>query len=150
MPERGAATPGLYLAFDFGLKRTGVAVGQVVTGSARAPTTLACNHGQPDWPAVQALLDEWRPAGLVVGIPRHMDGTEQPMTAAAERFARRLEGRFGLPVHRTEEQLSSYAAEQELTAAGRGGRRLQDRKQEIDRMAARIILESWFAEGGGA
>jgi putative Holliday junction resolvase len=142
MPE-GAPPPGTYLGFDFGLRRTGVAVGESLTGAARPLVTLACRHGQPDWAEVERLLGEWQPKGLVVGIPWRDEG-EASTAEAAERFARRLEGRFRLPVHRINEYLSSYAAERELGARGRGGRKLQRGKQEIDRVAAAMILETWL------
>lgn len=137
---------GTYLGFDFGLRRIGVAVGESITGSARPLETLAARDGQPDWSRIEALLRTWRPVALIVGIPRRLDGTASDMTPPAERFARRLHGRFGLPVHTVEEQLSSYAAEQALTERGRGGGRLERQKEEIDRLAAAIILETWFGE----
>lgn len=141
-----AAGAGTYLGFDFGQRRIGVAVGETITGSARPLITLAAREGQPDWTQVQALLQDWRPAALVVGIPRHADGSEARITAPAERFARRLHGRFGLPVHTIDEQLSSHAAERELAARGRGGRHLAQQPETVDRLAAAIILETWLAE----
>lgn len=137
-----ARPAGTVLAFDFGLKRIGVAVGESLTGSARPLTTLACRQGVPDWSAVAALLEEWHPVRLVVGLPKRTDGTESDLTRAARRFGNRLAGRFGLPVSTTEEQLSSVEAERVL--AERGGRRRD--KGEVDRLAAAIILESYFAE----
>ena len=127
------------LGFDYGQKRTGVAVGQTLTGTARALTTLNSRNGKPDWPGIEALLEEWQPDALVVGVPVHMDGTEQPMTEAARKFARQLQGRFNLPVHEAEERLSSDAAEAELGHA--------HDKAAIDREAARIILEDWLGNG---
>ncbi|SRR5690606_38051041 len=143
------ATGGsVYLGFDFGLRRIGVAVGQPLTGTARPLTTLPARDGQPDWDQVSALLEEWQPAALIVGLPRHRDGTASTVTAPAERFARRLHGRFGLPVHTIDEHLSSHAAERELSARGRGGRRLERDKDHVDRLAAALILETWLAEQG--
>lgn len=136
----------VYLGFDFGLRRIGVAVGQALTGAARPLQTLACTDGQPEWPRIEALIKEWQPAALIVGVPRHADGADSPLTAAAERFGRRLEGRFKLPVHRIDEALSSHAAERQLAQRGRGGRRLAKHKQEIDSLAAAVILETWLAE----
>lgn len=141
-----ASGAGTFLGFDFGLRRIGVAVGESVTGSARPLQTLPARDGQPDWERVQALLQDWRPHALVVGIPRHADGSAATVTAPAERFARRLQGRFGLPVHTIDEHLSSHAAEQALAERGRGGARLARRPEAVDSLAAAIILETWFAE----
>jgi len=124
------------LGFDFGEKRTGVAVGQSLTGTATALTTLNSQRNKPDWSGIEALIKEWQPNALVVGVPVHMDGTEQPMTVAARKFARQLEGRFHLPVHEAEERLSSVEAEESL------GNNAD--KADIDREAARIILQSWL------
>ena len=130
--------PQTLLGFDFGEKRTGVAVGQSLTATATALTTLTSRNNKPDWSGIETLIKEWQPNALVVGIPVHMDGKEQPMTDAARKFSRQLAGRFNLPVHEAEERLSSAEAEQTLgnNAA----------KEEIDREAARIILQSWLAE----
>lgn len=136
----------VYLGFDFGLRRIGVAVGETVTGGARPLATLPARDGQPDWRRLEALIDAWRPAGLVVGVPRHADGADAAVTAPAERFARRLHGRFGLPVHTVDEQLSSHAAEKILAGRGRGGHRPADGKEQVDRLAAAVILETWLAE----
>ena len=130
------ASPQTLLGFDFGEKRTGVAVGQSLTGTATALTTLNSLRNKPDWPSIEALIKEWQPNALVVGIPVHMDGTEQAMTLAARKFARQLEGRFQLPVHEAEERLSSVEAEEALGA--------NPDKADIDREAARIILQSWL------
>lgn len=133
---------GTILAFDFGMRRIGVAVGETLTGSARPLTTLHCRDGAPDWSRVAELLAQWRPVRLVVGLPRRLDGEDSDLTRAAQRFANRLAGRFELPVNTTEEQLSSVEAERIL--AERGGRRRD--KSEVDRLAAAIILESYFSE----
>lgn len=139
---------GTYLGFDFGMRRIGVAVGESITGSARPLTTLPAQDGQPDWARIEALLRDWRPSALVVGLPRRLDGSASDITPLAERFARRLHGRFNLPVHTIDEQLSSHAAEQALGERGRGGRKLAQRrgKAEVDQLAAAIILETWFTE----
>lgn len=139
---------GTYLGFDFGMRRIGVAVGESITGSARPLTTLPAQDGQPDWTRLEALLQEWQPVALVVGLPRRLDGSDTDIGARAARFSRRLNGRFNLPVHTIDEQLSSHAAEQALAERGRGGSRLARRagKADVDRLAAAIILETWFAE----
>ncbi len=131
------SAPKTLLGFDYGEKRTGVAVGQSLTATATALTTLNSHRNKPDWSGIEALIKEWRPNALVVGIPVHMDGKEQAMTLAARKFARQLEGRFQLPVHEAEERLSSVEAEQFL---GNNAN-----KADIDREAARIILQSWLS-----
>lgn len=108
----------------------------MITGTARALATVGYAGGRPDWKAIEALLGEWRPDALVVGVPRHLDGTHQPMTDAAERFCRQLEGRFGLTVYRADERLTSAAAAE-----------LDDGGQSLDARAARVILESWMSTG---
>jgi putative Holliday junction resolvase len=129
------------LSFDFGKKRIGVATGQTITQSANQLLTLSAKKGNPDWEAIETLIREWQPGALVVGIPYHMDGSEQPMTLAAERFCRQLEGRFHLPVHRAEERLSSVQAESLLKEQG-------DSSSKTDAVAAQIILESWLQQKG--
>ena len=129
------------LGFDFGKKRIGVATGQTITQSANPLITLSAKQGAPDWEAIETLIQEWKPNALVVGIPYHMDGSEQPMTLAAERFCRQLEGRFNLPVHHADERLSSVQAESLLKEQG-------DSSSKIDAVAAQVILESWLQQKG--
>lgn len=135
-----AAPPQTLLGFDFGTRRIGVAVGQRITGTARALATLNARDGQPDWAQVEQLVATWRPDALVVGLPLHLDGTRSDVTAAAERFARRLHGRFRLPVHLQDERLSSFAAEETLSGARKRG--------DLDAEAARIILQDWLDSQG--
>lgn len=146
MPE---AATGSYLGFDVGSKRIGVAVGESITGHARPLSCLAASNATPDWTAVAKLIDEWQPVGLVVGLPRHDDGSASEMTRSAERFARRLEGRFGLPVHTIDERLSSREADERLAARGKHNKHSR-RDGERDSVAASVILETWFmAQGPG-
>lgn len=134
-----------YLAFDFGLKRIGVAVGDAITGSARPLPTLPTTAGL-DWRQVQALVADWRPQALVVGLPLDDDGTEQAMTTAARRFAQELGERTRLPVHLADERFSSRAADDALRDARRSGRMTRRvRKGDRDGEAARVILEQWLA-----
>jgi putative Holliday junction resolvase len=128
------------LGFDYGRLRTGIAVGQTLTGTASALVTLKSRNNKPDWDGIDKLVKEWQPDGLVVGVPVHMDGTEQEMTAAARKFGRQLKARYNLPVYEADERLSSAEAEQNLG----GG---QD-KAAIDREAARLILQAWLDEQG--
>jgi putative Holliday junction resolvase len=127
------------LGFDFGTKRIGVAVGQVITGTAQPLTTLASRNMQPDWEKITQLIEQWKPDALVVGIPLHMDGSEQELTHLAKRFGNRLSGRYNLPVYPIDERLSSYEAEQELTQTN--GSFVSS---DIDRISAKLILQSWL------
>ena len=123
------------LGFDFGDKRIGVAVGQTLTGTASALTTLAMQQQKPDWGGITRLIREWQPAALVVGIPLTMTGETQPLTDRAKAFARKLEGRYHLPVYGVDERLSSRAARDNLRST-----------YAVDAEAARIILETWLSE----
>jgi putative Holliday junction resolvase len=133
-------SPLTVLGFDFGTRRIGVAVGQALTGTATPLTTLLSRDQRPDWPRIEALIAEWRPSTLVVGVPHTADGRDSELTRAAQRFARRLHGRFGLPVDTVDERLSSLEATRHL------GRRARE-PEAVDREAARIIVETWLAEG---
>jgi len=129
--------PVTLLCFDYGEKRIGVAVGQTLTGTTSALSTLAARAGVPDWNAVAALLAEWDPDALVLGLPLNMDGTEQPLTARVRRFARRLSQHHPLPLYFADERLSTREARgREGAAPPREGR---------DALAAQIILEGWMA-----
>lgn len=134
------------IAFDFGTKSIGVAIGQEVTGTARALTAFKAQDGTPDWQQVEKLLKEWQPNLVVVALPLNMDGTEQPLTARARRFANRLHGRFGVQVALQDERLSTVEARANLF--DRGGYRALD-KGSVDAASAVIILESWFDEQAG-
>ena len=124
-----------YLGFDFGTKRIGVAVGQTLTGTATPLTTIRVINGRPDWRNITALIRQWHPDALVVGLPLTMTASSQPLTAKAEKFARQLAGRFRLRVHRAEERLTTYAAKSSLRSNG-----------DLDPVAAQVILESWLAD----
>lgn len=129
------------LGFDFGTKSIGVAVGQQLTGTARALTALKAQDGTPDWKLIEKLLKEWQPNYVVVGLPLNMDGTEQELTARARKFANRLHGRFGIRVELQDERLSTVEARADLFERG-GFRALQ--KGQVDSQSAVIILEDWF------
>lgn len=131
------------LGFDFGLKRIGVAIGNELTGTARALTTISGGE-QTDWRAIGQLINHWHPAALVVGVPTHLDGRRSALTEAAERFARRLQGRFGVDVHTVDERLSSLEAEARLRTARAHGRKRPLRKGDTDAVAAQVILETWL------
>ena len=130
------------LAFDFGLARIGVAVGETETGHAHPLAVIAEEANAARFAAIEKLLAEWKPAGLVVGLPTHMDGTEHAMTVRCRRFANQLHGRYGLPVSLVDERLSSAEAEERLSEAGHHGWRKQ--KPRLDSAAAQIILNQYL------
>lgn len=138
---------GTILAFDFGERRVGVAVGEGELGMAHPLTTIATERTDRRFDAIAALIAEWKPSRLVVGLPRHMDDTEHAMTARARRFARRLEGRFNLPVELVDERLTTREAESMLHEAGVDSRR---QRPVRDRVAAQRILQAYLdrARGG--
>ena len=132
---------GTSLAFDFGERRAGVAVGEGELGMAHPLTTIATELTDRCFDAIAALIAEWKPSRLVVGLPLHMDDTEHAMTARARRFARRLEGRFNLPVELVDERLTTREAESMLHEAGVGSRR---QKPVRDQVAAPRILQAYL------
>jgi len=134
MPEQATTAKHLartVLAFDFGLKRIGVAVGEPELGTAHPLPAVAV------FSQIEKLVDEWKPASLVVGLPTSVQGVAHAMTKQAEDFARRLEKRFKLPVARVDERYTSVEAESRLKGV---------KKKAIDSVAAQLILEQYFAE----
>lgn len=140
---------GSVLAFDFGTKRIGVAIGVVMDtrldagrfGPARALTVIDSESNDARFAAVASLIAEWQPVRLLVGRPLNEDGTPHDMTARCERFANQLRGRFRLPVDEVDERFSSTEADAGLRERGLSW---QQRKTQIDAEAALIILQSWF------
>lgn len=131
----------LYLGFDFGYKRIGVAVGNALTGRARPLKTLKAEEGIPSWPLVDSLIQSWNPKALIVGLPSHIDGTEQYTTHAAKHFAQTLTACFKRPVYLSDERLSTVEARAQLFEAG-GYQKIK--QAEVDSFAACIILEQWL------
>ncbi|WIM04634.1 MAG: Holliday junction resolvase RuvX [Candidatus Nitricoxidivorans perseverans] len=119
---------GTVLAFDFGTRRIGVAVGEMMLAHARPLTVIDAEANDARFGAIGRLVGEWQPRRLVVGLPVHPDGAEHEMTARCRRFARQLEGRFRLPVELVDERYSSCG----LSA------------ENIDAEAAAVILQAWF------
>lgn len=131
----------LLLGFDYGTRQIGVAVGQVITGQARELCVLRAQNGVPDWQQVEALMREWQPDALVVGLPLNMDGSPSEMSARAEKFARRLHGRFNLPVHTHDERLTTFEAKGQRMRQGHSG---SYRDDPVDALAAALLLEGWL------
>lgn len=123
---------GVIIGFDFGEKRIGVAVGNTMTRSARAYKILDSRTNDARWKAVSAVIAEWQPVALVVGVPSHPDGTAHEMTERCKRFARQLQGRYGLPVIEVDERYSSAVVEVQ--------------GEFIDDEAASVILQQFFDE----
>lgn len=132
------------LAFDFGTARIGVASGSRALGIPHPLDTVTGRSNDEKFQAIAALIREWQPTALVVGLPVHSDGTEHEMTELARLFARRLAGRFSLPVHLVDERLTSLAAEQLLKEAQVFGKK---QKPVLDQVAAMAILETFFEAG---
>ena len=142
MPDRG---PAIVVALDFGLKRLGIASGDTLTRSAHPRGAIGNGPHGPDWPALQKILDDLRPARLAVGEPYNADGTESPLTAVARRFAAELQQRCSLPVDLVDDRWSSQDAEERLRAArasGLRGRRVT--AADVDDTEAALILERLF------
>ena len=123
---------GVVLGFDFGTRRIGVAIGNCLTRHARPLTTIDAVTEDARWESLNALIDEWQPVQLAVGIPRHPDDTAHAMTLRCQRFARQLEGRYRLPVARIDERYSSVVVEREA---------------DVDAAAAAVILQQWLDDG---
>lgn len=137
--------PFTILTFDYGERRIGVAVGNSLTGTATPIATLTSAAG-PDWRAIDALIAQWAPQALVVGMPVNPDGGRHPLADRVAAFVAELDARHGLPVQTVDERYTSAAAESGLRERrAHGGRRI--RREEIDSMAAALIAETWLAGG---
>lgn len=132
------------IAFDFGLKRTGVAVGNTLTGSATPECTLHSKNQQPDWVSITKLFKEWQPTQIVVGIPTELDGSENPLTKTIQRFCNQIQGRYNINVDQENEQFTSIEAAKRLKQLRQSGRKKKVTKDEVDKIAAAIILENWM------
>lgn len=131
-----------YLGFDFGNKKIGVAVGQTTTATANPLQTIRSIQQNPDWERISQVIQEWQPVGLVVGISKQQDGSDNPITPRMHRFCRQLAGRYQLPVYQVDETLSTFEAKQLL---------FDDLKVSAtklwavqDQLAAQLILQSWL------
>lgn len=138
-----AKSPRILIAFDFGMKRIGVAIGQTVTQTARPLDTLVAKNGVPHWQSIANLVKKWLPDAFVVGIPLNMDGTDQPISHQARQFALELRKYYSLPVYEMDERLTTKDAREQLFNSG-GYKALKD--GQVDRVAAQLILQNWFAE----
>jgi putative Holliday junction resolvase len=131
----------VYLGFDFGFKRIGVAVGQKMTCTANPLLTIAAVQGVPNWHEVKKIIAKWRPCALIVGLPTCIDGKELYTTSAAKAFSMQLHQQCSLPVHLVDERLSTKEAKAQLFEEG-GYRKLKN--SSVDSIAACVILEQWL------
>lgn len=137
----GAPRSGTVLAFDFGARRIGVAVGELQLGVAHPLETIDAQANDVRFARIEALVNEWRPALLLVGLPLALDGGEHAMTAHARRFAQRLRGRYGIETRLVDERLTSVEAERQVRELGLDVRKM---RTKVDQLAAKLILESYF------
>ncbi|MGS2722830.1 Holliday junction resolvase RuvX [Porticoccus sp. GXU_MW_L64] len=128
------------LAFDYGTRSIGVAVGQTITCSARPLTELRAKDGTPNWDDLKKLLREWQPELVLVGLPLNMDGSESDFATRARKFARRIHGRFGVRVLMVDERLTTQEAK------SMADHRENYRDNPVDAIAAQLIMESWLSE----
>ena len=122
----------LIMGFDFGTSKIGIAVGQKITASASPISVVKAKDGKPNWSQLDKVIGEWQPCLFVVGLPLNMDDSENVMTNAAVRFAKRLNGRYGIPFEMVDERLSTFEAK-------------QDTLKDIDATSASLILETWLS-----
>lgn len=139
--DKSNVKAGTVLAFDFGERRIGVAVGEHLISSANPLTTIDSESNEVRFAAITALVQEWQPKLLVVGLPLSLDGSENAVTQLCKKFARRLNGRFNLPVILIDERYSSAEASNLLNQTGIKGRA---QKVMLDQVAAQTILQSYF------
>jgi len=141
--------PETILAFDFGRRRIGIAVGQQITGSASPLGVVNNGESGPDWPEIEKILNEWQPARLIVGMPANTDGSRAEITDYVDRFIADL-GRFERPVHTIDERYTSLEAEELLKSERSRGLRGRIRKETIDSAAAVLIAERWLRKASGS
>ena len=135
-------THKVYMCFDFGVKRFGLAIGNDLLQTAKELQPIMAKDGIPNWQVIDALEAEWSPQAFVVGLPLNMDGSESAMSLRAKKFGKRLKGRFNKPVHMMDERLSSYEAKSQVRSE-RGATNFGT--YSVDGAAACLILESWFS-----
>ena len=135
------------LGFDYGARRIGVASGNRISQSARPLPALLAHHGKPDWPRIDALLTEWKPEALIVGLPLTLDGGEQAITRAARAFADALAERGKLPVHLVDERHTSQEAARRFAMQRAAGSARRRDAANVDSLAAAVILERWLHAG---
>ncbi len=129
------------LAFDFGLRQIGVAVGNCLLNTTQPLSVLRARDGIPDWSQVDRVVKEWQPDLLLVGDPLNMDGSASELSTRARKFARRLHGRLGLPIAMADERLSSFEAK---LISREQGHRGDYKRHPVDSQAAELVLRAWL------
>lgn len=132
------------MAFDYGTKRIGVAIGQTLTATANPLAVVKVVDQQVDWLHIQRLIVEWAPQRLIVGLPQHADGTASDLTPCILAFTQQLHARFHLPVDTVDERLSSHAAQERQREAYFTATQSRKQRVQLDAIAAQIILETWL------
>jgi len=150
-PEQNQRAPTTVLAFDFGTRHIGIAVGQTLTATANPLTVLKAKDGQPNWDELLQHIANWQPDLLIVGLPLNMDGTESDFCQRARKFARRLQGRSTCKAMMFDERLSTREAKQKSYSqtkrrANSGQSSRNYRESPVDALAACLILESWLQQ----
>ena len=135
---------GYILAFDYGLKRIGVAIGNSLTTTATPLTTLIQSSAGPDWREVDHLISEWQPQQLLLGMPDTQTTSGVQLCKAIKKFGQELQTRYDLPLDYIDDELTSAVASATLKKARQSGLRKRIKKPEIDRQAAALILTQWF------
>ena len=136
------------IAFDYGTRRIGLAVGEYRIKTASPAGVVNNNNGTPDWQAIDNIIELWQPTDLIVGWPLTEEGEEQTITFHVKGFIKRLNKRYALPIHKADERYSSMEAQRTLKNMRSSGQRTRKtRHEDIDTIAAALILETWFATG---
>ena len=130
------------MSFDYGTEKIGIAIGQSISSTAEPLTIIRAKDGIPNWSQITSLIESWRPNFFVVGLPYNLDGSDSKLLQRALKFAQRLNGRFNIPTFGIDERLSSKAAREKFKT----GNPKNSVRNEIDDVAAQIILETWFSE----
>ena len=134
--------PVTVMSFDYGTEKIGIAIGQSISSTVEPLTIIRAKDGIPNWSQITSLIESWRPNFFVVGLPYNLDGSDSKLLQRALKFAQRLNGRFNIPTFGIDERLSSKAATEKFKT----GNPKNSVRNEIDDVAAQIILETWFSE----
>ena len=146
MPDGDTVPDGLWLGIDFGLKRIGIAKGSTQLGTADPLTAMRNINGTPEWSTLDALVKQWEPVGIVIGLPLDADGELQEITHITRGFGKRCAKRYQLPIMWMDERYSSLQASETLAQLRQSGQRSKrTHKEDVDTLAAALILERWFA-----
>ena len=142
------ATLVTLLAFDYGTKKIGCAVGNLELKTSSPLKLVSARDGVPNWDQINEIVEEWKPDGMVIGVPDNMDGTESQLSQRAKKFSRQLKERYQLPCFLMDERLTSFEARDHLSATGqvrgRSGKSKKNNGPAVDAVAAQLILQSWY------